>query len=247
MRPEELETWRRIGAALSAINAALHAPAPSWADRLRPLIESLPYSLRQETEPQGAHLRGDQSPVGDPVPPPTHRSNEEVTSEPSGQTEANKPQLPVQGKAVSLFAVDPSKVTAGDFFRGLTFQRNDPGREAQVVFEKPKAEKEIWTCRQFFAYSIPWDERGGVVQGPKDHEVLDSTGTFTSLNDLSAAATAQALHLAAKLKRKKDLTMAYTSPSDEHSVGSVSRFFSAVPWSARRPHIKQQSIMGLTS
>lgn len=242
MRSREIQSWQKIGASLAGIAESLHASPPSWAVRLRPMLDWLPFapdsaSAQESVDASSPRVQVGGSPeVSTPV---GSRSGE------SGSASHKDVPLPAPGRAVSLFAVDPTKVTAGTFFHNLSFQRNDPTREAPVVFEQAPARAGVETCRQFFAYSIPWAERGGAISGPTDSVTLGVPAGFQSLGLLSAAATAQALHLASKMKREKNLIAAYTSEPGASSPGRASEFFGAVPWSARRSHPTHESNIGL--
>jgi len=250
MRARETHSWQVIGVALSDISEMVSDPKPCWADRIRRLLDSLPGEEAVEAQVPAASTSAQSRAIPalevlEALEEETLQASALAISSTPGTSAT--PGLNDFGRAVSIFAVNPAKVKAGDFFQLLTFQRNDPTREAPGLFEPVSPASPVETCRRIFAYSIPWDERGGSVSGPADTAALPVHAGFQSIAQLSAAATEQALHLATKMKREKTLLAAYTSDPEATSSDRAAAFFITVPWLTRRPHQTPESKIGLPS
>ncbi|MFQ3671173.1 MAG: hypothetical protein SNJ84_06920 [Verrucomicrobiia bacterium] len=243
MRPREVQSWQSIGASLAALATGARTPPSDPVAPLRRLLELLPLHTPASPALPETHATPSSS---QPIPAPSG------TEPPAGQDKAPQPnassaRLPAPGAAISIFAIDPARVQTGLFFQSLSFHRNDPTREIPQFFAQAAPPAVQDSCRQFFAYSIPWQARGGTPTGPTEPLLAGGAPGFQSLENLAAAATSQALHLASKLRREQNLLAAYTSSSHPHDSSTAATFFAALPWTGRRPQPTPEPSLGLQS
>lgn len=163
-----------------------------------------------------------------------------VASEPNHQTEpARHPPLVPPARVVSLRTVDPDKEKTSTFFRSLTWARHDPTAPTAPVSEEPFEQPvTLLTARRFFAYELPWEQRGGDASPPVRSDVIKPMGSSRDLPALAALATRQALDTARAHRSRAGSSRTALSGDGPETRG----FFATLPWSGRQNPQQPESL-----
>lgn len=180
--------------------------------------------------PEPPSPRAEPSPyAGRPAPQP---------SPPSAPTQPSSRRFgPVPHAApISIFSVNKAKERAGAFFSSLRFKRNDPAADPvlqDLVESRAPAEEPPISARRFFAYTIPWGQRGGQPpEQPHEMPSFEPLPGARGLSQLVQAATLQAIHAAsrAKAKQAQILSRYALAATEGEEQNNAQSFFSSLPW-----------------
>jgi len=198
-----------------------------------------PEAVEGESLPKFPLPRAEQPPAEEPaaIEVPSARSPEIAAEAPAPKPPAHK------AGPISIFGVDLKREKTGDFFTSLRFRRNDPAKDPvlQDLLEASlPTTGAVVTARQLFAYSIPWQERGGApAEVAGDRPVFDALSAVSGFQKLGELATSHALKTASRMKRESRMMDSYTSSTDQEE--SAETFFRAVDWvvgrSSRSPQL----------